>query len=58
MVGGWQSGRREKCMDDKDEQILDLMKGNARISYQELGDVLGISRVAAMKRVRRLEEDG
>ena len=45
-------------MDEKDEQILDIMKGNARISYQELGDALGISRVAAMKRVRRLEEDG
>ena len=45
-------------MDEKDEQILDLMKGNARISYQELGDALGISRVAAMKRVRRLEEAG
>ncbi len=34
------------------------MQGNARISYQELGDELGISRVAAMKRVKKLEEAG
>ena len=45
-------------MDKKDEQILDIMKGNARISFQELGEKLGISRVAAMKRVRKLEEAG
>ena len=34
------------------------MQGNARISFQELGDELGISRVAAMKRVRKLEKEG
>ena len=45
-------------MDNTDERILDIMKGNARISFQELGDELGISRVAAMKRVRKLEEEG
>ena len=45
-------------MDKTDERILEIMKGNARISFQELGDTLGISRVAAMKRVRKLEEAG
>ena len=45
-------------MDKTDERILDIMKGNARISFQELGDELGISRVAAMKRVRKLEQEG
>ena len=45
-------------MDNTDKRILDIMKGNARISFQELGDELGISRVAAMKRVRKLEEEG
>ena len=45
-------------MDKVDEKILGIMKGNARISFQELGDKLGISRVAAMKRVRKLEEAG
>ena len=45
-------------MDKIDEKILDLMKGNARISYQKLGDAVGMSRVAAKKRVHRLEQDG
>lgn len=45
-------------MDQMDERILDLMKGNARITYQELGDRLGISRVAAKKRVKKLEKTG
>lgn len=45
-------------MDRTDEQILDLIKGNARMSYQEIGDAIGLSRVAAMKRVRKLEEAG
>lgn len=34
------------------------MKGNARISYEDLGKQLGISRVAAMKRVKKLEKEG
>ena len=34
------------------------MKGNARISYEELGKQLGMSRVAAMKRVKKLEKEG
>lgn len=45
-------------MDARDEQLLDLIKGNARMSYQEMGDKLGISRIAAMKRIRKLEEEG
>ncbi len=45
-------------MDKQDERILDIMKGNARISFRELGDKLGISRVAAMKRVKKLEDAG
>ena len=45
-------------MDKTDEKILELMKGNARISYQELGDQLGMSRVAAKKRVLKLEQEG
>ncbi len=45
-------------MDRIDEQILDLIKGNARMTYQEIGDALGMSRVAAMKRVRKLEAAG
>ena len=45
-------------MDKTDEKILELMKGNARISYQELGDEIGMTRVAAKKRVSKLEKDG
>ena len=45
-------------MDEKDKKILNLIKGNARMSYQEIGDTLGISRVAAKKRVTKLENEG
>ena len=45
-------------MDKTDKKILDLLKCNARMSYQELGNSLGISRVAAKKRVDKLERDG
>ncbi len=45
-------------MDERDEKILDLMQGNARLSYSELGEALGISRVAAKKRVLKLEREG
>ena len=37
-------------MDELDIKILDLLKGNARMTYQELGNELGMSRVAAKKR--------
>ena len=45
-------------MDKTDEKILELLKGNARMSYQELGDAIGMTRVAAKKRVRKLEMEG
>ncbi len=45
-------------MDKVDEKILSLLKSNARMTYQELGDELGMSRVAAKKRVIKLEEAG
>ena len=45
-------------MDGKDELILEMIEGNARVSYQELGDAVGISRVAAKKRVMKLEREG
>lgn len=45
-------------MDRTDKKLLDLIKGNARMSYQELGDALGMSRVAAKKRVKKLEDAG
>ena len=45
-------------MDEKDKQILKLIKGKARMSYQDIGNTLGISRVAAKKRIAKLEESG
>ena len=30
-------------MDELDTKILDLLKGNARMTYQELGNKLGMS---------------
>ena len=45
-------------MDGTDKKLLDLIKGNARMSYQEIGDALGMSRVAAKKRVDKLEKAG
>ncbi len=45
-------------MDEKDKQILKEIKGNARMTFQEIGDKIGISRVAAKKRVKKLEDEG
>ncbi len=45
-------------MDKTDELILDLLKGNARMSFEELGTSIGMSRVAAKKRVMKLEKEG
>jgi DNA-binding Lrp family transcriptional regulator len=45
-------------MDEKDKQILNMIKCDARKSYQDIGDALGISRVAAKKRISKLEEAG
>ena len=45
-------------MDKTDKKLLKLLRGDARMSFQELGDKLGMSRVAAKKRVSKLEEAG
>ena len=45
-------------MDKTDIRITDLLKRNARMTYQELGDQIGLSRVAAKKRVQKLEAAG
>ena len=39
-------------------KVLELIEGNARIPFQELGKSLGMSRVAAKKRVKKLEDTG
>lgn len=45
-------------MDEIDEKLLNMIKGNARMTYQEMGNALGMTRMAAKKRVKKLEEAG
>ncbi|RLE56348.1 MAG: transcriptional regulator [Thermoprotei archaeon] len=45
-------------LDDRDLAILRLLARNARVSFAEIGRVLGLSDVAVLKRVRRLEQLG
>jgi Lrp/AsnC family leucine-responsive transcriptional regulator len=45
-------------MDDIDSKILSLLSQNARISWAELAQHLGLSAPAAAERVRKLEERG
>ena len=45
-------------MDRTDSTILKLLMGNARMSFRELGEKIGMSRVAAKKRVQKLEKAG
>ncbi|AEM38110.1 transcriptional regulator, AsnC family [Pyrolobus fumarii 1A] len=45
-------------LDEKDMVILAALSRNARVSYTELAKQLGISDVAVIKRIRRLEQLG
>lgn len=45
-------------LDALDQKIVRLLIQNARISYSELGQQVGISRVAAKMRVQALEKKG
>ncbi len=45
-------------MDEIDEKLLNMIKGNARMTYQEMGNALGMTRMAAKKRVKKLEDAG
>ena len=45
-------------MDDTNKEILRLLRDNGRMSFTEIGEILGISRVAVKKRVEKLEEAG
>lgn len=45
-------------MDDTNKEILRLLREDGRMSFTEIGQKLGMSRVAVMKRVKKLEEDG
>ena len=45
-------------LDSKDIAILKMLMKNARVSYSELARNVGLSDVAVIKRVKRLEELG
>ena len=45
-------------LDELDQKIVQLLIKNARISYSELGEQVGISRVAVKMRVQALEKHG
>ena len=45
-------------LDELDRQIIELLIKNARMSYSEIGQKIGISRVADKMRVKALEAKG
>lgn len=45
-------------LDELDRRIVALLIENARMSYSELGQQVGVTRVAAAARVKALEERG
>ena len=45
-------------LDGLDQKILRLLIENARISYSDIGDRIGISRVAVKARIQALEQKG
>jgi Lrp/AsnC family leucine-responsive transcriptional regulator len=45
-------------MDKIDREIVEALRGNARISYRELGERVFLSANAVAERVRRLQESG
>lgn len=45
-------------LDVLDNKILDVLKENARASYSEIGDIVGLSRVAVKNRIEIMEKSG
>lgn len=45
-------------INEKDEAILNLLSTNARMSFSDIGRVIGVSRTAVKKRVDALERSG
>ena len=45
-------------LDELDQKIVSLLIQNARMSYSEIGQQVGISRVAVKMRVQALEQKG
>ena len=45
-------------LDELDQKIIQLLIENARISYSDIGEKIGISRVAVKARIQSLEKKG
>ena len=45
-------------LDSLDQEIVQLLIENARASYSEIGDKVGLSRVAVKSRIQALEQRG
>lgn len=45
-------------LDEKDIKIIKMLRKNARTSLSEIGKNIGISDVAVLKRLRKLEKEG
>lgn len=45
-------------LDSIDKRIISALQEQGRLSYEELGQQVGLSASAALRRVRRLEEEG
>lgn len=51
-------GKARKHLDDIDLKIIDELSRNARATYREVANVVGLTDVAVMKRVKKLEQGG
>ena len=47
-----------KGLDELDQKIVELLIKNARMSYSDIGEQVGISRVAVKSRIQALEQRG
>lgn len=45
-------------LDSLDQKILNLLTKNARYTYSEIGEIIGLSRVAVKSRIDSLEKKG
>lgn len=45
-------------LDKLDQKIIQLLVSNARMSYSDIGEKIGISRVAVKARIQTLENKG
>ncbi len=49
---------RIEGLDQTDNQILEILRDNARISLSEIGKRVNVSRVSVRTRIERMEQDG